>query len=415
MPAADNDSADIGAPARSQGPGTRRGQSRPRPWESAWTPGRIDAVITLLAIFVGVGDSWVKRSNGLLTGASITWVAAVSATAGLLLAWRRRYPDAVAGAVIACHVLTFTPFALAVALFTVGAAHHRRPRILFAYAAIGCVADAVGLLGGHAWDTREAGYTLALAIGPLAAGYAVALRRDLADAAHTELQRAERENTLLIARAREEERTRIARDMHDVVAHRVGHMVLVAGSLRVSTPANPHQVAERSEQIRSEGRKALEELREVLGVLTPGRTRRHEPRTGPRAAPSLTDLVASARTAGADIVLNADRPLHTLPTVVQHTLHRTVQEALTNAAKHAPGAPVRITVATTARDVELTVLNGPATKPRSLDLPSGGNGLIGLRERATLLGGEFAAAPEADQFRLRMRLPLPPPTSRTPP
>ncbi|MFD0427707.1 sensor histidine kinase [Streptomyces zhihengii] len=114
-------------------------------------------------------------------------------------------------------------------------------------------------------------------------------------------------------------------------------------------------------------------------------------------------------------MLNADRSLHTLPTVVQHTLHRTVQEALTNAAKHAPGAPVRITVATTARDVELSVLNGPATKPRSLDLPSGGNGLIGLRERATLLGGEFAAAPEADQFRLRMRLPLPPATSRTPP
>ncbi|MFD0427708.1 histidine kinase [Streptomyces zhihengii] len=165
-------------------------------------------------------------------------MAAVSATAGLLLAWRRRYPDAVAGAVIACHVLAFTPFALAVALFTVGAAHHRRPRILFAYAAIGCVADAAGLLGGmpgtlekpatpSPWQSARS--------QPATRWHCGGIWRT----PHTELQRAERENTLLIARAREEERTRIARDMHDVVAHRVGHMVLVAGSLRVSTPANP--------------------------------------------------------------------------------------------------------------------------------------------------------------------------------
>ncbi|MFE6040576.1 sensor histidine kinase [Streptomyces sp. NPDC056452] len=380
---------------------------------SHWPRQRVDAAVAAAAAAIGVANSWVKPSNGLLTGAPLTVIALVSGGTGLLLWWRHRRPIAIPCLVVACHVLAFTPTALAVALYTVGDVHHRRPRILGLFAVLATLADVAALRLGDVWDIREAGYSLALVIGPLVVGYAVALRSDLAAASQAELATREREHRLVLERARIHERARIARDMHDVVSHRVGHMVLMAAALKVGPGAQDKGVAQEAEQIRHEGRQALEELREILGVLTPDRARRTEPRAPQADARNLGDLARTAEHAGLQVDLRVQGQPESLPTVLQQALYRTVQESLTNAAKYAPGAPVQIDLECGPDRVDLSVANGPPAGPPGHDLPGGGNGLIGLRERASLLGGELEAGPEAGGFRVSLRLPAhPAPTGR---
>ncbi|MBC9717538.1 histidine kinase dimerization/phosphoacceptor domain-containing protein [Streptomyces sp. TRM66268-LWL] len=236
-----------------------------------WPARRVDALVVAACCVLGFANAWVKPSNGLLSGQPTATVAAVSGLIALFLWWRRSWPLAVALVIICCHVLAFTPIALAVALFTVGMAYFRALPTLVWVGVAACLADLGALWAGHDLDLREVGYSVALAIGPLVVGYAVAVRRERTAAVRTELAALEREQDLRAERARAGERARIAREMHDVVAHRAGHIVLWAGSLRLGAGAADAQVADKAEQIRHEGRQALEELREILGVLLPGR------------------------------------------------------------------------------------------------------------------------------------------------
>lgn len=339
-------------------------------------------------------------------------VAVLSGAVGLLLWWRRKRTVVIGWLVVLCHLLLFTPTALAVALYTVGSTYPNRWRLLAWFAGLGCLSDAGALWLGGAWDFRGAAYSLALVVGPLVVGYAVALRRDLAAAAQAELATREREHVLLVEQARVNERSRIARDMHDVVAHRVGHIVLLAAALRVGAGSANRKVADDAEQIRHEGRRALEELRAILGVLTPDRAGRPVPRAPQVDASDLDDLVRSARRAGLHADLSMEGEPGSLPTLVQQALYRTLQESLTNAAKYAPGAEVGIELRCGPDTVDLTVINGPASGPPADELPSGGNGLLGLDERASLLGGELTAGPEGAGFRVELHLPIAPPDTR---
>ncbi|TLQ43168.1 sensor histidine kinase [Streptomyces marianii] len=229
----------------------------------------------------------MKPSNGLLTGLATPVAAAASGLVGSLLWWRRRTPGAVALAVMAGYVIAFTSVALGVAMYTVGETY-RRVRTLALLGAAGCVAGVLVLWAGPpGWDLREAGFALAFILGPLVVGCAVAIRRDLALEARATVDALEREQHLLVERAQVGERARIARELHDVVAHRVGNMVLTAGALRVGDPARDPAVARAAELIRGEGHQALEELREVLGVLT-----------GPAPRPDVSRLQALVDHAG---------------------------------------------------------------------------------------------------------------------
>ncbi|MBF9072778.1 sensor histidine kinase [Streptacidiphilus fuscans] len=380
-----------------------------------WPPRRVDAVVVAVAAVLGVANSWVKPSNGLLTGQSIALVASFSGAVALVLWWRRRAPRVVACVLLVAHMVAFTPTALAVAMYTVGDECRRSARTLWAFGVAGCAADLVAVQGGGPqWNLREAAYSLAAVVGPLVVGYAVALRRDLAAAARSELVVVERWHALLVEQARETERRRIAREMHDVVSHRVGHMVLTAGSLEVARDPDPEQVAEKAGLIRTEGRHALEELREILGVLAPDRSRESRdphhraPLTPQPDASALPGLADRTRQTGHDVALHVSGHPEGLPTVVQQAVYRAVQEALTNAAKHAPGAPISVTVNSGADAVQVTVVNGPPTRAPEHGLPSGGNGLLGLRERAALLGGSVEAGPYQGGFRLSLQLPARP-------
>ncbi|MFB7308279.1 sensor histidine kinase [Streptomyces sp. NPDC056192] len=372
---------------------------------SHWSPRRVDALVTVAVMALGVVDSWVKPSSGLLTGLPTPVIAAASGAVGATLWWRRSRPDLVAAVVIVAYVVTFTPVALAVAMYTIGTVH-RRPRILAAYTAAGFAAGILGLRGGLPdAGVREAAYSLALILGPLAVGYVVAVRRDLTAATQARVADLEREHLVLDERARAEERAAIAREMHDVVGHRVSNMVLAAGALQVGPAAGHPDVVRTAELIRSDGRQALEELREILGVLSVGHPVHWAPTAPQPDVAQLPGIVAHATERGQSVQLEVNGHPETLSAPVQRAVHRIVQESLTNAAKHAPGARVRVEVDCRSDGVHVSVGNGAPTGRPTADLPSGGHGLVGLAERVELLGGTLTAGPHGDGFLVSAFLP----------
>ncbi|MFC5804788.1 sensor histidine kinase [Streptomyces formicae] len=383
---------------------------------TGWSPRRQDALLTAAVVAIGVADTWSKPSNGLLTGQPIGLVATASGAVGLALWWRRRHPGTVAAVVMVGYVIAFTPVALAVAMYTVGECY-RHIRALVPFALGGCAAGILALLAGPPsdWELRDLVFVLSLILGPLVLGFAVGIRRDLAVEAKATIEALERERGLLVERAKAGERSRIARELHDVVAHRCGNIVLTAGALKVGPHAQDPAVGRAAELIREEGHQALEELREVLGVLTPGRKADTEPGTLPHPDVSQLDkLVERAGQHGRPVELRISGHPETLPAPVQRAIHRIVQEGLTNAAKHAPGAQVGVLVECRLDGVEVQVTNGPPAGSDGVEPPpSGGNGLIGLAERISLLDGTFSAGPYDGGYRIDAFIPHRGPTAET--
>ncbi|WP_083597489.1 sensor histidine kinase [Actinomadura madurae] len=234
-------------------------------------------------------------------------------------------------------------------------------------------------------------------------GLYAAARRRVVQALTDRAERAERERHLLAERARAEERARLAAEMHDVVAHRVTLMVLQAGALRIRAPDEPTRAA--AEELRGTGCQALEELRDVIGLL------RRDPEGPPAAVseplPDLSALVADSAAVGVPVELAEHGDPPSASPAVGRTAFRVVQEALTNARKHAPGAAVRVDVRYRTDGVTLTVRNAAPSREPDADLAASGSGmgLEGLRERVELIGGTFTAGPDGGGFRVEASLP----------
>ena len=201
--------------------------------------------------------------------------------------------------------------------------------------------------------------------------------------------------------ARQSERDRIAREMHDVVAHRVSLIVLHAGALELA--AKDERTRTTADLIRTTGRDALAELRQVLGVL------RGPAHTAP--LPTLADvesLVEQTRNSGVPVQLRIEGDPTPLPSTVDRTAYRVVQEGLTNVVKHAGGPDTEVLVRRGQHELTVVVQNGPPRR-HTEHLPGSGLGLIGLRERVELLHGSFEAASRPDGgFAIRVQLPLVP-------
>lgn len=234
----------------------------------------------------------------------------------------------------------------------------------------------------------------------VAVGFYIGERRAYVASLRERALTAEREQAMRVVQARVAERTRIAREMHDVLAHRISLVAMHSGALSYRTDLPPEQVAEAAEVIRSNANRALGELREVLGVLrdVPGAG---EPGDVPEAPqPTLADLdelVEEAREGGTPVTVEATGDLPSIPAGTSRSAYRILQECLTNARKHAPGAPVRVSVAVASEDgaqgaLELTARNG--IRPGGGDLEGAGLGLVGLTERAVLAGGELTYGPD---------------------
>ncbi|MET9952153.1 histidine kinase [Streptomyces sp. NPDC006339] len=293
--------------------------------------------------------------------------------------------------------------------------------------------------------------TLGLNAPPVLFGLYIGARRRLMESLRERADSLEQELSLLADRAeqraqwaRQEERTRIAREMHDVVAHRVSLMVVHAAALQAVALKDPQKAVRNAALVGDMGRQALTELREMLGVLreevpSPSATSA-PPGSPPPSAPSgpsaavplaavgraaaaaaeaaaaeggpcldaLEALVEQSRQAGVVVELVVTGERRRYGAEVEQTAYRVVQEALTNVHKHAAGAEVVVRLAHREAEVAMQVENGPsAAGVADADLPSGGNGLVGMRERVSRLGGVFVSGPtDAGGFRVSAVLPV---------
>ena len=236
------------------------------------------------------------------------------------------------------------------------------------------------------------------------------LRRTLAEKAESD----RREQRASVEQARLNERARIAREMHDVLAHRLSLVALHAGALEYRADLTPQQKQATAGVVRENAHLALTELREVLGVLRDAATPEAEDGTRPQPTlATLSDLLDDSRLAGSPATLTIDAAVATelsvLPESTSRHLYRIVQEGLTNARKHAPGATVDVQIGGEPHDrVTLRLTNAvqpadAATMDRGQ--PASGLGLTGLTERARLAGGELSVGAAAGRFTLEAWLP----------
>jgi signal transduction histidine kinase len=261
-------------------------------------------------------------------------------------------------------------------------------------------------------------YSTQLVLGVLITGVVVGwglfvrVQRELVLSLRERATRLEAEQRVRVDKAREAERLRIAREMHDVLAHRVSLLSLHAGALEFHPDAPAEEVEQAAAVIRASAHAALEELRDVIGVLREG-----APGGAPEPPqPTLAEipaLVEESRVAGMRVRWHIDVPGDAvLPATLGRAAYRIVQEGLTNARKHAPGAAVEVTItaeAGTALVVDVVSRRAVGVAATAaLALPGAGTGLVGLAERVALAGGEFEYGPDdAGDFVLRATLPWP--------
>ncbi|MEV0595413.1 sensor histidine kinase [Nonomuraea cavernae] len=199
------------------------------------------------------------------------------------------------------------------------------------------------------------------------------------------------------------ERARIARELHDIVAHHMSVIAIQAEAVPLEAAGDPARLEAGLAEIRALSLEAIAELRQVLGVL-----RDQDGRIDTAPLPGLDridDLVAHARSAGLAVLIKRPGSLDGLPPAVGLSAYRILQESLSNAMRHAPGATVAVDLARDDHDLRLRVANGPGETPGGA--PGAGQGLAGMRERATLLGGVLEAGPTKDGgFQVAARLPI---------
>jgi len=352
-------------------------------------PWVLGAAVFLLSMASTAGSVGVRSS--LPTPVLATVAACCGVAAGL--ARRRWWPLVVTGAV-AYAWLVMWPAAV-VASYYAGTRLHRG-RDLWLYVGGAVALHALGgIVSAHAQGYRALvagtlGNVLLMGSAmlglPLVAGLWVRARRQVLDGMREQAGQLLREQVLRADQARDQERARIAREMHDVVAHRVSLMVLHAGALEVNAP--DVRTAEAAALIGGVGREALTNLREVLGVL-----RSPDPVRGPQ--PTLADLdrlLDQSRALGIVVNRHDEGEARPLPPTAERTAYRVVQEALTNVHKHAGNAETDVHLRYRPAELEVLVRNRPRAGADG-DLPGSGWGLVGLRERVELVGGRLEAGP----------------------
>ncbi|PRX98142.1 sensor histidine kinase [Allonocardiopsis opalescens] len=382
-----------------------------------------------LTLPLAVEQLAMPRSGALRWGL----VAAGAAVAGAAVLLARRRPLWALGLPVAAAVLLWSvdisapssalaPFALVAAMAYLAGrrlAEGRPVLVLTGWLAaaglllgIGVRAVQDGVFGAvtalHSWIVLAIALVIALLLPWLFARYRTT-RAELAVAGWQRAAWLERERRITAEQARLRERSRIAQEMHDSLGHELSLIALRAAALELAPGADERTRAQAGE-VRAGLADATARLREIVGVLRPG--------TGVSAADDGADtlgmqsggadidaLVRRAAAAGMSVRLERSGPEGEVPDAVRRAAHRIVQEALTNAAKHAPGAAVAVAVGHGRETTSVTVRNGPAPAGGGGRAPGGRQGLAGLAERARMLGGTLAAGPDGAGFTVRAELP----------
>ncbi|MEU6556127.1 histidine kinase [Streptomyces sp. NPDC046915] len=415
-------------------------------WWARWRSAVLDGSLALVsALECGAEGIPFARDAGIPVAVGIVF----GLLAGSVLLIRRRWPIAVVLVAIAITPAQMGFLMGIVGLYTLAACELPR-RIIVALAGMSLVGTMIvtfvrvrqdmarGDLTLGDWFVPFASITtsLGLTAPPLLLGLYVGARRRLMESLRERADSLERELQLLAERAEEraewargEERTRIAREMHDVVAHRVSLMVVHAAALQAVARKDPEKAARNAALVGDMGRQALTELREMLGVLRSGdgverRAAQAQlaavdvvaAKVASRAADEdgpclseLDELVGQSAAAGMVVDLSVEGDARSYAREIEQTAYRVVQEALTNVHKHAAGAKTYVRLAHRVSEIAMQVENEPPPEVGSasaVGLPSGGNGLVGMRERVAALGGVFVSGPtDAGGFRVSAVIP----------
>lgn len=334
-----------------------------------------------------------------------------------VLVLRRRNPMAVLAATGALAIVEFVlvdppaPVVMSavIALYTVAATTDRPTTWRVGLLTMSVLAASAMLFGASPWYSQENLGVFAWTGMAGAAGDAVRSRRAFVDAIRERAERAERTREEEARRRVAEERLRIARDLHDVVAHHIALVNVQAGVAAHVMDKRPDQAKEALAHVREASRSALGELRATVGLLRQS----GDPEAPTEPAPGLAvlgELVDKVRRAGLPVeVACADR-LTPLPAAVDLAAYRVIQEALTNVQKHAgPGAKAEVSVVRVGGTAEVTVLDNGTGRAEDAGTAAdgGGHGLLGMRERVTALGGTLTAGPRyGGGFRVHAILPV---------
>lgn len=344
-------------------------------------------------------DLAIRAASELPVGA-----IALYALASVALYWRRSRPiEVLAAGVVALILLLLLGYphdmwALPFALYSVGRYTTNDKKSYVVIGATLAITAAVSYLDAAPASDVIFGMIFVFLIWY--AGRSIRIRSEFLMERAAQL---EREHAAEARRAVAEERTRIARELHDIVAHRVSLMTVQAGAAKTVAADNLQSALQAMEAVESAGREALDELRHLLGVLRPASDINDlGPQPGVADVPRLVDDIKEA---GLAVTLETDNMPSELPARVDLAIYRIVQEALTNVLKHAGAnvtADVRLSV--DERGIVIEVLdNGHGTTV----LPGSGHGIAGMRERAELLGGHLDAGPRPDGgFQVLVHLPI---------
>lgn len=373
----------------------------------------VDVVAFALAVVLSVSsfhDAYPDGVGGDLLAQVDLGCGAVFA---VLLWWRRRWPVALALAAVPFGAFAVATSGPAMVLLFSLAVH--RPFRVVATVTVAQLAMLWPYFEIHPDDelsTLASVIVVAAVVGALVAwGVVVRSRRQLVMSLRERAERAEREQDLLVDQARHAERARIAREMHDALAHRISLLSMHAGALEFRPDASPDDVARAAGVIRASAHEALEDLREVIGVLRHTEAGVDGPRPE-RPQPTLDDvpaLLEESRAAGMRVEGRVDVDgAQGVPRSLGRNAYRVVQEGLTNARKHAGGARTDVAVTGTPGDgLTVEVANvAPVGRGTGPALPGAGTGIVGLAERTTLAGGRLEHGHTADGgFVLRAWMP----------
>ena len=377
-------------------------------------------LVPLAIVALGAVD---LAQNGTLSseGNNTTFYGPVAVHAGFLLlvtvplCWRFRAPVAVVILITASSgawILTMfspkdqPPFEPALAIFVAAFALASRTdgRALWTGAAVSASIVSAGEIRSELGGQGIGNVFPALLFFALSfvMGRIVYSHRQHASSQQDRAEMLERDQKAQAARAVAAERARIARELHDVIAHSLSVIVVQAAAERRVLPAGQDSTAETLQSIEQSGRQAMTELRRLLGLLRKGDG---EPSLSPQPGLSrLGDLVAQVREAGVEVDVRTDGNLAAIPRAVDLSAYRIVQECLTNVLKHARAHRVEVSLRCQGRFVEIDVTDdGTAAAPPV----QGGFGLLGMRERVTVYGGTVQAGPrDGGGYRVHARLPF---------
>lgn len=405
-------------------------------WQQAWRLGLawLVGIAAFLTIAAVATEGFTREDEGTtLVLVLLILDLAVGHLALVVAAYRRRWPLAVA---LITAVMTFVSItaAGASALALVSLATRRRIWQIVGVVLLKMAADTTYEFGFTRWlgvqgealvegDTVAVGTQAALAnlgfvvllyVICILVGWNVGSRRELIRSWRTGAETANREQAARVAQAQLAERSRIAREMHDVLAHRLSLVAMHAGVLAHRTDLPEDERREAAEIVRAGAHQALEELREVLGVLRSDADEEPAPDGPAVEAPQpglsgIPSLVAEVTSSGQEVHLQADPDLWArsvqLPASTGRHAYRVVQEALTNARKHAGGAAATVELSgRPGKGLSIVVAN-PVPAGAQATLPGGGRGLTGMAERVQLAGGRFEAGFEVTRFVVRVWLP----------